>query len=929
MRREKLFVSIFLLVFLVFASFVEGADTKTMIVEPNLDYKKPIFSFRSSSVDEVEYGVRELTENEILEMQKNSAIVVREPYQVHAFLDDVAVMHNVTIANNLQIESINITGSKTSVCILDTGIDLDHPDLKDKIVAQHCFCAGNRSLLGDECCSTGINGEYNKSGDNASDDNGHGTHVAGIVGANGGINGVANDVNLVIVKVMNSDGNGGELDLRDGIEWCVDNADKYNITVISASLGADCDYNPELYYSNVCSEESKLTIQPEIQAAMNKNISVVFATGNDYNKTYISWPSCLPNVIPVSSIDKDGENISSFSNRASFLKLLGIGRNVNSTMPRYNVCMTNASCVSSGIPFSNNYAEVSGTSMATPVVAGSIALINQYLSLSGQTKTPSEIEDVLYETGFSIIEGLNSFSRVNVYDALLSLDVTNPEVVLTSPIDGLVTTNINQTFVCNVSDWQLKNITFYLWNESELINKTSWDVSGSSNGSIISIDNLPEVNYNWTCSVSDVNNNSVTATNSSLLISSIFVLVDSPENNTYTKRNETNFTCNSTTGNSYDLSNITFSLWNSTELVYNLTKNISGIMNSTIFNYTINETNYTWSCYVVDNISQSGSTGNMTIAYDVTYPTIENITNVTTSDSVSFSWDSLEYTNFSLNVSGLFNNSNLFNDTHSARIGGLDSETTYNFTISYCDRAGNCNVTDVFNITTDEYVAPVVPINDDSSHSSSPSSKKDPVIGSESNPISSEKIIEGYTKELRVNSRTYFENSNGDSHSVAVNKIVEGIVVIEIRSEPIIVNLKTNESVRLNLTSPEYYDLLVKVESVERSRADVLIKEIHEVNPYYVDEEERKVISFDENESYIEVVELSYFEKSRDYVVVQINKLMEKYPNLNFKALFVAMINVIIGIVVMILVIGSVRKENRELDKKMDKGKKENGNKKK
>ncbi len=915
MRREKLFVSIFLLVFLVFASFVEGADTKTMIVEPNLDYKKPIFSFRSSSVDEVEYGVRELTENEILEMQKNSAIVVREPYQVHAFLDDVAVMHNVTIANNLQIESINITGSKTSVCILDTGIDLDHPDLKDKIVAQHCFCTYNNTF----CCPNGLGEDTN-----ASDDYGHGTHVAGIVGANGGINGVANDVNLVIVKVLNSEGSGWDPDLMDGINWCVDNADEYNITVITASLGGESLFNS--VNQNYC-ENATSGLTNKINDAVSNNISVTIATGNSGSDSGISWPSCISSATPVGAVNKSNYILY---DRSDLLKLLGIGTSVNST------------CLLGDFGYTNGYCEKSGTSMATPVVAGAIALINQYLDLSSQTKTPSEIEDILYETGFSIIEGSNTFSCINVYDALLSLDVTKPEVVLTSPVDGLVTTNVNQTFICNASDWQLKNMTFYLWNESELVNETSWNVSGSSNGSIISIDNLPKVSYNWTCSVSDVNNNSVTATNSSLLISSIFVLVDSPENNTYTKRNETNFTCNSTTGNSYDLSNITFSLWNSTELVYNLTKNISGIMNSTIFNYTINETNYTWSCYVMDNVSQSGSTGNVTIAYDVTYPTIENITNITTSDSVSFSWDSLEYTNFSLNVSGLFNNSNLFNDTHSARIGGLDSETTYNFTISYCDRAGNCNVTDVFNITTEKYLfcGDGTCNNGEScsscstdcgacpSSSSSSGGGGSPAIGSESNPISSEKIIEGYTKELRVNSRTYFENSNGDSHSVAVNKIVEGIVVIEIRSEPIIVNLKVNESVRLNLTSPKYYDLLVKVESVERSRADVLIKEIHEINPYYVKEEERKVISFDENESDIEVVELSYFEKSRDYVVAHINRLVERYPNLNFKALFVAMINIIIGVVVIILVTGSLRKENKEIDKKLNKGKKENGSKK-
>ena len=127
------------------------------------------------------------------------------------------------------------------------------------------------------------------------DDNGHGTHVAGIVAANGIIRGIAPDAKLIGVKILDLNGNGhitnAVSDLRNAINWCVQNRNSYNISVITMSLGTD-----ELF-NDYCDGEI-LSWTSAINNATLFNISIAVATGNDGNSS-----AAFPNKSRVNTQD--------------------------------------------------------------------------------------------------------------------------------------------------------------------------------------------------------------------------------------------------------------------------------------------------------------------------------------------------------------------------------------------------------------------------------------------------------------------------------------------------------------------------------------------------------------------------------------------------------------------------------------------------
>jgi len=436
-------------------------------------------------------------------------------YPVHAFLQDSVPLINASTSWNLQVNGINLTGAGQTICIIDTGVNYSHPDLG--------ICYGNNNAS--SSCKVIGGWDYVNNDQDPMDDNGHGTHVSGIAAANGSIKGVAPNAKIIMIKALNASGGGYASDVIAGIEWCVNNASTFNISVISMSLGGGA-------YLDYCDSDDPSTAAA-INAAVTKNISVVVATGNDGYYNAISFPACIYNATRVTSSNKEDKNISLFANTwndSSKIILAAPGENINSTMIQNPNILLNCET-------GKSYCILSGTSMATPHVAGAIALINQYLSLTNRTKTPKQIESVLNNTGKLIYDqysGIN-FSRINVYSAILSLDEYAPEVNLISPANNTITNQNNLTFRCNSSDLSLKNITFYLWNSTSLINQTSYEISGSFYELEINISNLNDDNYKWTCKSYDEAGNSFTANNFSFSVdtTSPQLAIISPENKTY------------------------------------------------------------------------------------------------------------------------------------------------------------------------------------------------------------------------------------------------------------------------------------------------------------------------------------------------------------------------------------------------------------
>ncbi|MBR9706296.1 S8 family serine peptidase [Candidatus Pacearchaeota archaeon] len=344
------------------------------------------------------------TKEDILELEKENDIESIE----YAFLFKKNLQNAVNVMNftqswNAQSASINITGLDETICIIDSGVNFSHPDLvgKNRTCIIDCF---NKACV--ENCSIG-------------DDDAHGTHVAGIISATGGIKGVAPNSTLIGVKVLNSSGSAhhvtGADDIANAIDWCIAQRDTHNISVISMSLGSSG------LFSSYCDSSFSSTMTPSINNATKYNISVIAASGNDGSSTGIASPACIQNSTAVAATTK-ANVMASYSDRNSLIDLLATGSSINST--RYDPGGCDPLCTCSG-----NYMICSGTSMATPMVAGAFALIRQFNRLqNNQILTPQQIENTFNSTGYNVADagsGLN-YSRIDVLSALYSLGYKSP-----------------------------------------------------------------------------------------------------------------------------------------------------------------------------------------------------------------------------------------------------------------------------------------------------------------------------------------------------------------------------------------------------------------------------------------------------------------------------------------------------------------------
>ena len=219
--------------------------------------------------------------------------------------------------------------------------------------------------------------------ENVEDGQGHGTHVAGIIAANGVITGVAPEVDLYIVKALGDDGKGTLESLIKGIEWCI----AQDVDVISMSLGSQ--------------QDSKF-LKTVLRRAVKKNIIPVCAAGNDARGNHqvisIDYPAKYDFTIAVGAIDLNN-NIANFSS-AGNVDVVAFGVKVLSTYK------------------DGSYAILSGTSMATPFISGSVGLLQALAKQRlGRKLTIDEVKLILSlnardlgKTGKDIIYGYGEFA---------------------------------------------------------------------------------------------------------------------------------------------------------------------------------------------------------------------------------------------------------------------------------------------------------------------------------------------------------------------------------------------------------------------------------------------------------------------------------------------------------------------------------------
>lgn len=269
------------------------------------------------------------------------------------------------------VEAWNVTtGGSTKVAVLDSGVATDNPDINPKVVARANFSSASTN----------------------EDNYGHGTHVAGIVAATAnntiGVAGVCPGCTILAGKVLNDSGVGSTSTVANGINWAVSNGAK----VINMSLGVRATH----------------TLEKAVNNAWNKGAVLVAAAGNGGNQTQI-YPGAYPNVIAEAATDNTDAKASFSTYGASWVDIAAPGVNVYSTFPNHDFyLMRNGR--------SWGYDVGNGTSMSSPIVAATAALIWSKDAVAANTAVRAKVEstaDPISGTGTYWAHG-----RVNTYNAV-------------------------------------------------------------------------------------------------------------------------------------------------------------------------------------------------------------------------------------------------------------------------------------------------------------------------------------------------------------------------------------------------------------------------------------------------------------------------------------------------------------------------------
>ncbi|GAB3957921.1 hypothetical protein GCM10028805_51550 [Spirosoma harenae] len=274
-----------------------------------------------------------MTEQESEQLRQAAGVVTIEPDRIMSICSCVDVATTSTLSWNIKQTGYGRGDLQTdkTVWIIDTGIDLDHPDLNVDATRSKSFISGNSS---------------------ADDENGHGTHVAGIIGAKNnsiGVTGIASGATLVSLRVLDDDGEGKLSGIIQAVNYVAQNGKAGD--VVNLSLGG---------------ESTSTTLDRAITQAANLGILFAIAAGNDGKNADNYSPSRVnhANVFTVSAMDSNNK-FASFSNFGSSVDVCAYGVRITSTYK------------------GGTYATLSGTSMASPHVAGLLLIRGNTLPTHG------------------------------------------------------------------------------------------------------------------------------------------------------------------------------------------------------------------------------------------------------------------------------------------------------------------------------------------------------------------------------------------------------------------------------------------------------------------------------------------------------------------------------------------------------------------
>ena len=304
-------------------------------------------------------------------------------------------------------QSYGLTGAGIEIAVLDTGIDTDHPDLQGLVLSQKCFA---------DSCPNGS--------DNAEDDNGHGTHVTGIIASQGNSAevGGAPGVGIHAIKVLDSNNSYSSASIvLAGLDHIINQLP--TVDIVNMSLGTNALFNTD------CDTQYAYTsaFSTAINTLRDRGTLSFVASMNNASDDSIAAPACIANALAVGAVwDTDpnsyygsctevspkADEMACFSNSSVSLDLLAPGSPIRSSRK------------------DGGAISYSGTSMATPMAAACAALILEYVPSS----TPDRVEALLEtETSVFVKDNLNrEFPRINCMQAIQSMVITT---VPAGPLD--------------------------------------------------------------------------------------------------------------------------------------------------------------------------------------------------------------------------------------------------------------------------------------------------------------------------------------------------------------------------------------------------------------------------------------------------------------------------------------------------------------